>query len=121
MNFKRIIFGTIFGAISGVICIIGMVFLNMIPAYLIFPYNILYLVGGIYNRIIMGILIGFAEDLKIIKEEDDPLNSLIRGLLMGALVSTAGFFYGAAISFFLMGLLYGALTDLITTYLSKEN
>lgn len=120
MNFKRIIFGTIFGAISGVICIMGMIFLNMIPIHLIFPYNILYIIGGVYNRIIMGILIGFAGDLKIIKEEDDLLNALVRGVLIGALVSTAGFFYGAAISFFLMGLLYGALIDLITTYLSKE-
>ena len=68
----------------------------------------------------MGILIGFAGDLKIIKEEDDPMNSVVRGVIIGGIVSTAGFFYGAAITFFLMGLLYGALTDFLTTYLSKE-
>ncbi|NHI91498.1 MAG: hypothetical protein EAX96_03275 [Candidatus Lokiarchaeota archaeon] len=68
----------------------------------------------------MGILIGFAGDLKIVKEHDDPLNSVIRGVLIGAILSVGGFFYGAGISFFLMGLVYGALIDFLTTWLSKE-
>jgi len=120
MNSKRILFGTIFGALSGVICITGMILLGGIPTSLVYPNDILFLIGGLHNRIILGLLIGFAGDLKIIKDENDPINSLIRGTIIGAILSVAGFFYGSAISFFLMGLVYGALTDLITTYLSKE-
>ena len=114
MNPKRILFGTIFGAVSGVICIIGMIFLSGVT-------DILFLMGGLHNRIVMGLLIGFAGDLKIYKDENDPLNSIIRGAIFGAIVSAAGFFYGAQITFFLMGLVYGVLTDILTTLVSKES
>jgi len=120
MNAKRILFGIIFGALSGVICIGGLIFFRGIPPTLTYPNDILFLIGGLHNRIVMGILIGFAGDLKIIKDENDPINSIVRGTIFGAILSAAGFFYGATISFFLMGLLYGAVTDLLATYLSKE-
>ena len=114
MNSKRILFGTIFGAVSGIICIIGMIFLSGVT-------DILFLIGGLHNRIIMGILIGFAGDVTLFKDENDSLNAAVRGLIFGAIVSTAGFFYGAQITFFFMGLVYGVLTDILTTLVSKES
>lgn len=122
MNFKRLILGTVFGAVFGLICVGGTLLLGATPAHLVYPYNILYLVGAFYNRVIMGLLIGLAGELKIYEDSDNLVNSIIRGAILGTIV-TLGFYLfqqGVAITFLIAGIAYGAGIDLLITWLSKE-
>jgi hypothetical protein len=119
MNYKRLLYSVILGAISGILCASGaFVLLNTEPSI---PNISIYLIGAFYNRIIIGFLIGFAEELKIYKEKDNMINSIIRGLLLGLIVSIGFAFFNVYINlpFFFMGMVFGILIDLIATKLSK--
>ncbi len=112
---KRIIVSLIMGAILGVLCIIG-VGGRIEGGYL--P-NIVFLIGMWYNRVIMGLLIGFAGELHLAGDEDASpwINPLIRGLLFGILVSLAIFLSTEFrdIPSLFAGFAYGPIIDIITT------
>ncbi|MFX0071042.1 MAG: hypothetical protein ACFFAO_08125 [Candidatus Hermodarchaeota archaeon] len=115
MNIKRLVCSTILGMCFGIICILGTPL--TVPNRVFLPSLEIYLIGAWYNRFIMGIVIGFAGDLKIYKEKDNILNSIIRGALIGAIVSTSFAFLRnyPAILFFIVGIIFGILNDLIST------
>ncbi|MHA1270958.1 MAG: hypothetical protein ACTSPY_14285 [Candidatus Helarchaeota archaeon] len=120
MNLKRLFYSILLGVIFGAICATGVYFL--IPETTLIPNRYLYIAGAFYNRIIMGSLIGFAEELKLIKNKNDTFNSIIRGAILGIFVSV-GFGLLQAytnINFFIMGIIFGLLNDLITTKLTKS-
>ena len=114
------------GALLGVLCIIG-VGGRIDGGY---DTNMVYLLGIWYNRVIMGVLIGFAGGWTILKSENQKNlgNALIRGIIFGVLVSTATVFsfvsIGGNMSPDIMGLLagfaYGPIIDLVSTYLEKS-
>ena len=117
MNTKRIILGIIFGAASGILCVLGNILL-------ISPWtgNEGFLVIAFWNRVILGLLIGFSGDLKLIQSETSPLNAIIRGAIFGALVSLHLAFFSNVFSFlfFLMGIVFGVAIDLLATLASKN-
>ncbi|MBD3350872.1 MAG: hypothetical protein GF364_05240 [Candidatus Lokiarchaeota archaeon] len=112
MKYKRLVVSTILGMILGVFCILGAS--QRIPGYV--TNNILYLSAAWYNRVIMGVIIGLAGEIEIIKG-NNFLNSLIRGALIGALVSVGFGLLGQSleIMFFIAGIGFGTLNDVIST------
>ncbi|OKY79018.1 MAG: putative membrane protein [Candidatus Methanohalarchaeum thermophilum] len=111
-NNKRLKITTLTGALLGIFCIIG------VGLRLGFKGNEWYLFGMWYNRVVMGITIGFAENWKIIPgKENQTKNAIIRGLILGTIITSAILFstnfkdipsWGA-------GLAYGIIIDLIAT------
>ncbi len=74
------------GAILGIICIIGVnQRLPPDPS----PSAAIYLLGAWYNRLIMGIIIGLAGEFHFLSEKNQIWEALIRGLLIGAIVSVS--------------------------------
>ncbi len=57
----------------GVICVIGLS--QRIPVGGVDPSNSIYLWGAWYERVIMGIMIGFASELVIIKSKRNLFNA----------------------------------------------
>ncbi|TFF63858.1 MAG: hypothetical protein EU521_00025 [Promethearchaeota archaeon] len=114
INLKRVGLATLLGAILGIFCIIGAG--TRVGGW--FGNEIL-LIGLWYNRVIMGLLIGFAGDLELIKKEKSPkwVNTLVRGILLGFLVSLQ--FYLSTVFLdlltFLAGIAYGIIIDLLST------
>lgn len=108
MKTRRVLIAVITGAILGVLCIIG------VGGRIGYDGNELFLFAMWYNRVIMGSLIGFAGDLKIIRSEK---NFIVRGLLLGLIVTsaitlTSGFLDWPS---FFAGIAYGVIIDWAAT------
>lgn len=101
---KRLKISLAVGAVLGVFCIIGVGYRQG------YTGNELYLFAMWYNRIIMGLLIGFAGNWL-----DDRF--VIRGLILGTLVTTAFFFSTAFRDWpgWLAGVAYGVIIDYFAT------
>ncbi len=116
VNYRRVGISVAFGSILGVLCIVGVG--SRIPGgYL---GNMIYLIGMWYNRLIMGMLIGFVDDVVLIGEREDLGNSLVRGLIFGFLVSSAIFLsteFRDLPSLF-AGFAYGVIIDAVATRLT---
>ena len=118
IKIKRLIVGTVLGAILGIFCVIGVSLRLPDPVY---PNATVYLIGAWYNRVVMGSLIGLAGGIKLYKNEDNILNSIIRGAIIGAFVSVSFSFLSQAIelTYFFAGIVWGLVNDLVTTQLMK--
>jgi hypothetical protein len=119
LDYRRVAVATLTGAILGVLCIIGVG--GRIPGgYL--P-NIVFLIGMWYNRVIMGMLIGFAGDMELIKssKEKNLANAVVRGLIFGILVSFAIFLSTEFrdIPALFAGFAYGPIIDVVATWIEK--
>lgn len=102
MSYKRLVIGLIFGALLGIVCIIG--------AQIRSGYNqpSWYLFAFWFNRLLMGGVIGLIP----IKT---PLNKrLLRGAIVGIVISFA--FYSATNYADLTGFLVGAIYGVIIEY-----
>ncbi|MGD9381217.1 MAG: hypothetical protein PVI03_02120 [Candidatus Thorarchaeota archaeon] len=115
VSYRRIGIATIVGAVLGVFCIIGVG--TRISGGI--EGNIIFLIGMWYNRVIMGLLIGFAGEMHIIKRQNERnlLNAAFRGLLFGILVSSAIFLSTEFRDFpsLLAGFAYGFIIDVVAT------
>jgi len=114
MNVKRIGLATLIGAVLGIFCIIGAS--GRVGGWV---GNEILLIGLWYNRVIMGILIGFAGTIELIKNgtKSKWINSILRGAILGLLVSLQFFLSTVFLDLptFLAGIAYGVIIDLITT------
>jgi hypothetical protein len=120
LNRKRLGIAILAGALLGILCIIGVG--ARIPGG--YFANIVFLIGMWYNRVIMGLVIGFADEIVIIKGDNTRMwaNALVRGLFFGFLVSSAIFLsteFRDLPSFF-AGLAYGVIIDLVATAFSRN-
>ena len=119
MNRKRLGIAILAGALLGILCIIG-VGLRLPGGYFA---NWMFLIGMWYNRVIMGLVIGLADEIVIIKGENSRMwaNTIIRGLLFGIIVSAAIFLSTEFrdIPAFFAGIIYGIIIDLVSTALSR--
>ncbi len=108
MKKRRVIVSVIAGAILGVFCIIG------VGTRIGFDGNLLFLFAMWYNRVIMGLLIGLAYDVKLIKSDK---NFIVRGLFLGLLVTSAITFTSGFRDWpsFFAGLAYGVIIDWAAT------
>ena len=108
-NHKRITVSILTGAFLGIFCIIG------VGTRIGFNSNIIYLIGMWYNRVIMGLLVGLAGEIILI--ENDSNNSILRGAIIG-LVVTTGILLSTSfkdIPSFFAGIIYGIIIDYIST------
>jgi len=108
MKSKRIAIAILTGSILGIFCIIGAI------TRLGLSGNELFLFALWYNRFLMGIVIGIASDLRIIKTK---WNVLLRGGILGLIV-TAAFFLSTGfrdIPSFFAGIVYGLIIDYVAT------
>ena len=101
---KRLVISTGLGAILGVFCIIG------VGLRIGFQGNEIFLIAMWYNRVIMGLMIGFADDLKI---SNSSYNSIARGALLGLLVTSTIFLSSEFrdLPSFFAGIAYGVIID----------
>lgn len=110
---KRISLSTLMGGILGIFCILGVGYRIGIEG------NLWFLLGMWYNRVVMGLLIGFSGTWIIIKGEKNILkNAVIRGLLLGLIVTSAIFLTTELrdpISW-IAGIIYGIIIDSVTTW-----
>ncbi|HNR43973.1 MAG TPA: hypothetical protein PLI06_08575 [Methanofastidiosum sp.] len=112
INNKRILIGLLTGAILGVFCIIG------VGARIGYE-NYIFLIGMWYNRVVMGLLIGLADNIQITKGHK---NVLLRGALLGLIVSSAIFIsteFRDVPSFF-AGIVYGVIIDFVASKYGKN-
>jgi hypothetical protein len=109
MKIKRMLISLIVAALCGVFCAYWTSGVE-IPG---FEVTIPYLLTIFYNRLLMGFVIGLAGGIRILKKEF--LNSIIRGIIIGAIVSIGISFYGGAFAFISAGIVYGAITDILAT------
>ncbi|MFW9978832.1 MAG: hypothetical protein ACFFEJ_12185 [Candidatus Thorarchaeota archaeon] len=119
-DYRRVVISIVMGSLLGILCIIGVG--GRVPGG--FDANIMYLLGVWYNRVIIGLIVGFAGDVTIIKSESEKnlANAAVRGLILGFIISFATIF-GKPDWIDLMGLIagvaYGVIIDLIATYFHK--
>lgn len=108
---KRIGIGLLTGAVLGVICIIG------VGTRLGFSGNILYLLGMWYNRVVMGLIVGLSDEIFLV-EENNNYNIILRGAIIGLVVTTAIFLSTSFrdIPSFFAGISYGIVIDFVSTF-----
>jgi len=119
-NYRRIAIATITGALLGILCIIG-VGARIQGGY---SENTIYLLAVWYNRVIMGLLIGTAGDITIIRstKEKNYGNAILRGLIFGLILTSATLLLSTTIFDligWLAGLAYGPIIDIVATAMEK--
>jgi hypothetical protein len=120
ISVKRIGFATLLGAILGIFCILGAS--GRVGGWV---GNEILLIGLWYNRVIMGLLIGFAGELHLIKNGNRSkwLNSTLRGAVLGLLVTLQFYLSTSLLDLptFLVGIVYGIIIDLLSTILTSKS
>jgi hypothetical protein len=119
-RYRRIAIATVTGALLGILCIIGVG--ARIPGG--YSANTIYLFAVWYNRVIMGLLIGTAGDITIIKsaKEKNYGNAIVRGLIFGLIITSATLLLSTTIFDllgWLAGLVYGPIIDVVATVTEK--
>ncbi|MFH1667604.1 MAG: hypothetical protein ABH884_01100 [Candidatus Komeilibacteria bacterium] len=109
---KRLTIAIITGAVLGIFCVIGVGF------RLGFSGNEIFILATWFNRVVMGLIIGLAGSLVVIRGEK---NYLVRGFVLGLIIS---FSLYIATEFrdlvgFIAGIVYGLIIDYIATKYSK--
>lgn len=115
-NYKRLGISTLLGAVLGVFCIIG------VGSRVGMTGNEWYLFGMWYNRVLMGVLIGFAGYWQLIEGGDKDLkNAGVRGLILGTIVTSAIFFSTGLkdVPAWFAGIAYGVIIDVVATHFSN--
>ena len=117
--YLRTLISTGLGAILGIFCIIGVSQRLPDPAL---PSDAIYLLGAWYNRLIMGLVIGLAGELHFLKEKYQIVESLIRGTILGAIISVSFAFLQQelTLTYFFAGIAYGLVIDLVSTILIRK-
>ena len=108
MEKRRIILSVLTGAVLGIFCIVG------VGTRIGFSGNEMFLFAMWYNRVVMGLLIGFASSLKLIRSDK---NYIVRGLVLGLLVTLAITFTSEFRDWpsFFAGIVYGVIIDFVGT------
>ena len=120
MNIKRIILAIVIGAVLGIFCILGAG--GRVGGW---PGNEILLIGLWYNRVIMGVIIGLAGDLLLIKKGKNAkwVNAIIRGAILGLLIALQFYLSSNLLDLlsFLAGIMYGVIIDVISTLITQKS
>lgn len=116
IEINRLIIAIALGALFGALCAWA-TSTAPIPAEWL---TIEFLVYIWYNRLILGFMIAYADNLKFIKNKYG--NAAIRGAILGTLLSVILVIIPglSAISYLWAGTLYGIIIDLVATKFSKS-
>ena len=115
MNAKRILIATTIGLLCGLFCASGTLRIAESRPELVITTGFLALI--VYNRILIGLFVGLGDNI--------PLHPVIRGVVIGALISMAmaimpmidmGITDGLTLIAF--GVVYGVIADVIATRFS---
>lgn len=112
MNVKRLVIATILGILCGLFCMYGTI--AKFPG----EFGTFMLIGIVYNRALIGIVIGIADNI--------DLHPALRGAILGVVVSMAmAIFSGdsdssGALIVLAFGLVYGVLIDVVTSKLEDR-
>lgn len=112
MNIKRMIISLILGTVFGVICALG----SASQPDLNLALPILIAIG--FNRVVIGLVVGLAEHIKI------PV--LLRGAIFGAIISlevgisTLGEGIAGFLIMVIAGIIYGSIIDMVATKFSTK-
>ena len=103
----------ILGTLAGIYCAIG--------TALFYRVSLTILIYIWYNRLVLGFVISIADNINIIKNKYS--NPIIRGALIGLIIGIILIIIPevAAISYLIMGILFGALIDFISTLLAPSD
>ncbi len=115
VNKKRVGLSLLLAGIFGVFCAYGTSTID-IPGMTAETMNAM-LLTVFYGRLLIGVLIGFTEQVEFLKNRIH--NAVVRGAVMGAVVTPVISLYGGFEIFMAAGVVYGILTDLIATKLSS--
>ena len=109
MLVKRLIIATILGILCGLFCMYGTI--SKFPE---FAADTLFLVGIVYNRALIGVVIGIADNI--------GLHPALRGAVIGVVVSMAMAIFSTEGMLALLGfgLVYGVLIDVVTSRLEDR-
>lgn len=107
LNLKRMGIALVIIALFGVLCVYVQTLVT--PADQI---TMPYLMTIFYNRLLLGFVIGLSGSLKLLNGE--LANAVLRGGIMGAIVSLGISFYGST-GFIPAGIVFGIITDLVAT------
>ena len=119
MNNKRVAIALAVGLAAGLFCAYGTVMLAE-KGQANFPVTAGILASIVYNRLLLGFIVGIADHIK--------LNCVLRGAIIGAIVSLAmsiiplvdGQGLGSLI-LVAFGVVYGIIADVLATLLAKSN
>lgn len=105
MNYRRLFISVASGAVLGIVCILGVGLRSGG-----FAGQGLFLLAMWYNRLIMGLVIGLADGLRL---TDGPGNRYVRGAILGLIVSLAIFLSTEFrdVPSFLAGIVYGLIIE----------
>lgn len=111
---NRLVLATLLGAFLGIFCIVGIGF------RLGFAGNEWLLFSAWYNRLLMGLIIGLAYPIVLLKSPTK--NSLLRGLCFGFVMSYAWYLDTGFrdLAGFFAGLGYGIIIDFLATKYSTK-
>ncbi len=112
LNLKRMLIALILTAFFGLMCAWGTSTVE-IPGFVMTTE---YLLTIFYARLLIGVLVGFTENLKLVKGK--MKNAVARGAKMGIIASIVISFYGGWEVFIATGIVYGIITDVVATRLS---
>ncbi|MFH1055803.1 MAG: hypothetical protein V1744_06910 [Candidatus Altiarchaeota archaeon] len=108
MNVKRVIVASLIGLLAGIFCAYGTE--SSFPGM----FSVAILTSIVYNRVLIGFVIGLAENIQ--------LRPILRGALLGAIVglgiSLASGIQGGVIML-VFSVIYGVVIDVITTQYVK--
>ena len=110
---ERGVVGVVSGGSLGIFCIIGA------STRLGWNGNELLIFALWYNRLVLGVLIGLADNLVVIKRD---WNWIVRGAGLGLLVSAAYFLTSGATDWisFLAGILYGIIIEYVLKRFARK-
>lgn len=111
---KRVAVALAVGSVLGVFCILG------VGHRVGYDGNGLFLFSVWYNRLLMGLVVGLAGEVTLLRAR--KTNVVVRGLLLGTVVTLASslsteFRDGPA---FFAGMVYGPIIDVLATWLSER-
>jgi hypothetical protein len=124
VDYKRLIISTVTGAVLGVACIIGVG--QRIPGGYTGDGNLAYLFGIWAMRVLLGIMIGLAAGIILIKGDgwEKWVNAGVRGTIFGLLFSAAILlmdkYIDAGIATSIAGIAYGLIIDLVATFFTRK-
>ncbi len=109
MKAKRLVLATILGILCGLFCMYGTI--SKFPE---FAADTLFLIGIVYNRALIGVVIGIADNI--------DCNPALRGAVIGVVVSMAMAIFSVEGMLALLGfgLVYGVLIDVVTSRLEDR-
>ncbi len=114
MNWKRLLIALVIAAIGGAFCAYGTTMIE-IPGLVV---DTPLLATIFYGRLMIGLLVGLAGGVVLIKGE--LKNAALRGAILGAIMSVGLGFYGGMGVMVIAGTVYGLIADVLATKFGGE-